>query len=266
MNYKESVTIMANKKVSTTAVKIHSTLGSRLYDLRTAKKISQTQVAKELKAYLNDEYTANTISSYEKGRRQPPLDTLVALAKFFDTSVDYLLGLDTEEKKKKIENLLASENTEEEIKSPLLSFDTLINPRDYERYNGLPVYVKTKNNEPIFKSKWGLLDYYNKKVIFVGSNDISIEASPFELYRLNPVISSTLELSGIFPLNRKLLDAQDGPFWVEMINTDAEAKALYDGYYIQSPSVKNRIINEANGLTLPKTGLAISFMAYGIKK
>ena len=35
----------------------------------------------------------NTYSQYESGQRQLPLDALVRLAKLYNVSVDYLLGL-----------------------------------------------------------------------------------------------------------------------------------------------------------------------------
>ena len=37
--------------------------------------------------------TQETISSYETGRIFPNIDMLIALAKYYNTSIDYLLGL-----------------------------------------------------------------------------------------------------------------------------------------------------------------------------
>ena len=59
----------------------------RLRDLREDKDITQAQIA----AYLH--IRQNTYSQYENGHRQIPIDQLVALAKFYGTSVDYILGL-----------------------------------------------------------------------------------------------------------------------------------------------------------------------------
>ena len=38
----------------------------------------------------------STLSQYENGQRQIPLNTLIQLALLFDTSTDYLLGLTNE--------------------------------------------------------------------------------------------------------------------------------------------------------------------------
>ena len=61
-------------------------------DLREDMDLTQQQVAE----YLH--IKQNTYSQYENGHRQLPIDVLIALARFYHTSADYLLGL-TDEKK-----------------------------------------------------------------------------------------------------------------------------------------------------------------------
>ena len=64
----------------------------RIKDLREDGDITQ----KEIAAYLH--VSQNTYSQYENGQRQLPIECLIALAKFYNTSTDYILGL-TEERK-----------------------------------------------------------------------------------------------------------------------------------------------------------------------
>ena len=64
----------------------------RLKDLREDADITQ----KEIAAYLN--IKQNTYSQYENGQRQLPIDALIALARFYKTSTDYILGLTDETK------------------------------------------------------------------------------------------------------------------------------------------------------------------------
>ena len=64
----------------------------RLKDLREDSDITQKQLAD----YLN--IKQNTYSQYENGQRQIPIDTLIKLACYFNTSVDYMLGLTDERK------------------------------------------------------------------------------------------------------------------------------------------------------------------------
>lgn len=60
----------------------------RLKELRTEKGLSQTALAKELNV------SQRSISSWETGFRQPDYETLIMIAKYFDVSTDYLLGLE----------------------------------------------------------------------------------------------------------------------------------------------------------------------------
>ena len=62
----------------------------RLKELRIEKGLTQTQLAKELRV------NKRTISNWEVGERQPDLDTLEVIAKYFNVSYDYLLGLTDE--------------------------------------------------------------------------------------------------------------------------------------------------------------------------
>ncbi len=59
----------------------------RLKDIREDHDITQ----KTLAEYLH--IKQNTYSQYETGQRQLPIDVLVSLSHFFNTSTDYILGL-----------------------------------------------------------------------------------------------------------------------------------------------------------------------------
>lgn len=59
----------------------------RLKDLREDADLTQVQIAK----FLNCEQ--NTYRQYETSKRQIPLDLLIKLAIFYNTSVDYILDL-----------------------------------------------------------------------------------------------------------------------------------------------------------------------------
>ena len=59
----------------------------RIKDLREDSNLTQKDVAE----YLN--VKQNTYSQYENGQRQLPIPCLIALARFYKTSTDYILGL-----------------------------------------------------------------------------------------------------------------------------------------------------------------------------
>lgn len=64
----------------------------RIRDLREDNDLTQKEVASYLKI------KQNTYSQYENGQRQIPIDSLIALAKFYKTSTDYILGLTNNKK------------------------------------------------------------------------------------------------------------------------------------------------------------------------
>ena len=64
----------------------------RLKDIREDRDITQRDLAE----YLH--ICQNTYSQYETGKHQLPVEILIRLADYFDTSTDYILGLTDEPK------------------------------------------------------------------------------------------------------------------------------------------------------------------------
>ena len=62
----------------------------RIKDLREDRDLTQ----RELAEYLH--IKQNTYSQYENGQRQLPIEVLIALAKYYGTSTDYILELTNE--------------------------------------------------------------------------------------------------------------------------------------------------------------------------
>lgn len=73
------------------------TQGDILRELRLEKDITQEDLGKALNV------SKQTVNNRENNRRKCDSDTLFKLAKFFDVTVDYLLGIN--ENKKPIEDL-----------------------------------------------------------------------------------------------------------------------------------------------------------------
>lgn len=59
----------------------------RLIELRTTAGLSQRKLAKE----IDVSYAA--VQYWERNRSNPDAESIIRLAKFFDVSADYLLGL-----------------------------------------------------------------------------------------------------------------------------------------------------------------------------
>lgn len=62
------------------------TCKERIKKLRISKGLTQKQLAEEAKL------SARGIQNYELGERVPTLQAAIALADFFDVSLDYLVG------------------------------------------------------------------------------------------------------------------------------------------------------------------------------
>lgn len=60
----------------------------RLKELRIEKSVGQIELATKINV------SKGIISLWENGLREPKLSNLIALAKFFEVSLDYLVGLE----------------------------------------------------------------------------------------------------------------------------------------------------------------------------
>ncbi len=59
----------------------------RLRDLREDKDLTQDELVKILQMHKT------TYTNYEQGKREPPFELIVKLAKLYDVSIDYIAGL-----------------------------------------------------------------------------------------------------------------------------------------------------------------------------
>ncbi len=64
----------------------------RLRDLREDSDVTQAELAR----YLH--IKQNTYSQYENGQRQVPIEILISLARYYDTSIDYIVGITSTKK------------------------------------------------------------------------------------------------------------------------------------------------------------------------
>lgn len=61
-------------------------LGTRIASLRQGRGLSQADLARRLNI------STSAVGMYEQGRREPSVDTLIALSREFGVSLDYLLS------------------------------------------------------------------------------------------------------------------------------------------------------------------------------
>jgi len=156
-------------------------LSIRLKALRENRKLTQ----KDLSEIFG--VTPKAISFYELGERQPPYNLLIKLAKYFDVSVDYLLGIE-------------KDNTSISAKAnriPVLGtvaagipIDTIQEIEDYEEipstwgdpreYFGLKIKGRSMepriwNGDTIIVHKQSDVDSGQMAVVLVNGNDATVK-------------------------------------------------------------------------------------------
>ena len=62
----------------------------RIRDLREDKDLTQDQLVSILKMHKT------TYTNYEQGKREPPFELIIKLAKLYNVSIDYIAGLTNE--------------------------------------------------------------------------------------------------------------------------------------------------------------------------
>lgn len=111
-----------------------STVGSRIRELRTKKGLSLEELADQLNDKHGTSINKGMISKWENNITDPKLDHIRPIALFFNTSLDYLLGIN-EDINSEVNTLAAHFEGEEFTK------DELDEIRDYINY------LKTKRKE-----------------------------------------------------------------------------------------------------------------------
>jgi len=76
-------------------------LGARIAALRREAGMNQSQLAQQL------QISPSAVGMYEQGRREPSAQTLVAMARVFGVTVDYLLtGVPDQQEKRQLEQMI----------------------------------------------------------------------------------------------------------------------------------------------------------------
>jgi len=152
-----------------------------------------------------------TVSSWESGRKSPPLEQLIAMSELYGVSIDYLLGL-TENTMKVSNKKIPSEN--------------------YKIMHGQPVWSN--------KLGWLLIDAANETFLSDSGTRISFNDID-ELFYMAPAFAYDL-----LPTD-KLIEYRDitnyAKVWVEPISKDIVLRKELRGWY----TVKNDYVENEFG-------------------
>ena len=219
---------------------------ARIRKLRTERNMNQHELAVKFSEFCNKNVTmaANTISTWENGRKLPPTDSIVNLALFFGVTVDYILGLSDD-----------PGNSNES--SRIISFEPRkieIQYKDLAKYNKQPVYVQFPSMK--YENQWGLLDYNNKLVVFL---TFKMQLTPKATYFVAaPIETSTIKDTTRYLLNYKDVVKRENVY-IESLSPDPAMAAKITGWYHKSPD--NSFLINDSGLALSYEGLGVNYNA-----
>ncbi|ARU19382.1 helix-turn-helix transcriptional regulator [Ligilactobacillus salivarius] len=166
---------------------------NRIKELRKKRKLTLKQVSEDTNIPIS------TLSSYEKGDRQPKIDKIISLANYFDVPVSYLTGLYNTNK---LDELLKQKNISkkqisEDLHIPLVKIvDYASNRKEIPVYDGIKIssYLNVSLDE-LQGSKNDTVDYYTQIrniIVHLGKSELK-ELSKYIDKQLNNTSDETTD-------------------------------------------------------------------------
>lgn len=155
-------------------------IGTKLQELRATRGLTQEEVASSL------EISNKTLSKWENGSSEPSLDMLIKLSKYYETSIDSLLGLKT---------------------SPTSSID-LMKREMSDMSLEEAVSHSFKLSYELIRAKFGMIDHSYKSGIIPSDVSNSKDSAP----------RSYIQANSIFEL---FVNSKDTCFFVTLLGNDS---------------------------------------------
>lgn len=188
-------------------------LGYRLRQLRKQEKLTMEELADELnKMFPNEDYSKSfgkgTISKWENNRVDPAVSSIAKVAKFFNVTLDYLLGLEDENTKQSVIEVPVVNNFNNVLDSKnIISYYYVPRTRDTIDKNLIYLPVEKLNkNKNMENQELALIDL-----------DSTIENEQTGVFILK---------DGEYPVIRKMKTADDYIILIEHTE-DGESPTLY---------------------------------------
>ena len=222
---------------------------SRIKQLRDERNYSQEDFSKDFSDFcLRDkEYAVITISSWESGRKLPPADVILQLARFYGCTTDYIMGLSDDPTLLRTSDKLV--NTNQTIEVPF---------NELSKHDGEPLYIKFPDEK--IRSQYGLLDFPNKTIQTL---KYRLQLDPRCHYYITiPPEDLTLKNGITHLLGLEDVKKMD-KVYIQSLSPDPYLQGLVSGWYSNDVSGKF-LINEA-GRVLSYEGLGVNYNAIGFK-
>lgn len=213
----------------------------RLKNLRASKGVTQKEFLKSFSEYMDSKaISVSSLSSWELGLKTPhDFSILIALAEYFDVTVDYLIGRVDEESYESLPSVLRNGKIHE------------ISPDELPQYNDKPVFLEFYSES--YGSLWSIYDAKNDQFItqkgIIKNNSLMKYYISSQNYTNNEVASLTMD---------ELLASTYA--YIKYIGGDSVINSVYSGWY--KVVAQKELVREGDGRVLPVTGLGITFIAY----
>ena len=172
----------------------------RFKEARTMNNLKAVEAAEKLGV------ATPTLSAWESEKKSPPLDTIIAMAKLYNVSVDYLVGND-------VQTAVSSLNP--------IAKDSIV------LYHGRPVWVDGKG--------WALVNSIEKVLVFSdGRKELYIDSN---LLAYSPKFTEN-ELPTATPLTPEEISISES-VWVEPVGTESIRNELRGIYTVRGEFVEN---------------------------
>lgn len=150
---------------------------NRIRELREEKGMSLSALAKELNM------TASAIGNYERGEREPKIETWGKLAKFFNVPTAYLMGISDEKEStiKTRDELEKIYNNKKEIKEKINSELEEINTKFSDKINlhffNRELKEQEKKTEEIHKNSQNIINELKRTIQYIDApgNELVVE-------------------------------------------------------------------------------------------
>lgn len=221
---------------------------SRLKQLREKKNLNQEEFCNAFSEFMGRATVLSvmTVSNWETGRKLPPADTVIWIARFYGVSTDYIFGLTDE----------GGEISTSKTASLSATIEVPFN--ELSKHDGEALYVKFPDGR--YQNQMALLDYPNRQLVMLkfkmGLTEkchYFVTVPPEELTIRNQ-INHLLNLKDVMKMDR---------VYIESLSPDPYLKGQITGWYKNDVTGKF-LINE-QGRTLSYEGLGITYNAVDFK-
>lgn len=219
--------------------------------LRQKRGITQPQLAAVVSEMTKREkpYTTAIVSAWETGRRAPSTTAAQAMSALFDVSTEYILG------QTNIMTETTADMQTNAISNSRISYD------DLSLYHNMPVYIVFPNKE--HNDTWAILDASSNSGYILKTIRGDLQVTKKSSIQIYPREINFADVNSLKRKNRlgmsQIMDSTK-PVYVQMVTSDTEVRAHYDGWY---RITKNKQFLQAEGgQVLPLSGLNREFNVY----